>query len=841
MIASLSGRPPEAPASIGDPDPPEHPAPDASLRRAALACAAMAAGLAALAILGWLTPARVLSSFGPSFIPMAPSTAVLFLLLAGATAMQAAAPHRALAARAAAAAAWVVSGLALVQLVQALGGEPSTADMLLVPRPARFGQVLVGRMSPLTAIAFLLAGGALLAVPGGRRRPALGDLGGWLASLLATLSVVVLLGYVYGTPLLYGGPVVPMALTTALAFAALAGGVVCVAGRGRFPLRPLSGRSARARLLRAFLPIAPAVVVADGLLYRFAPAANRALHAAVVALLLASVVTVGVARAAHIVGRALDRAEDERRARDRAERETREQARMLVESQRVARLGSYRADLAAGSWTSSAMLDEILGIDGASFRKDIPGWLSLVHPDERPDVAAHLAEVVDKRQAFNRAYRIRRPRDGAERWVHAVGELSCDGEGRPVELVGTIQDVTERKAAEAEKAHVEEMLRQSQRLEAVGRLAGGVAHDFNNILGVITGYGELMQKQVPEDHPARRRLEEILKASERAAALTRQLLAFGRKQLMQPKVLDLNLVLGDLGKMLERLVGEDVEVELRAAPELGAVRADPTQIDQVVMNMVVNARDAMPGGGHLTIETANADLDERYAASHPPAQAGRYVMIAVSDTGVGMDAEIQSHVFEPFFTTKASGEGTGLGLATVYGIVQQSGGCIWVYSEPGRGTTFKIYLPRVDDAPAAEAAAPITVASARGHETVLVVEDNDALRETVGEALEERGYVVLVAGGGEAAIEAAASHAGPIHLLLSDVVMPKLGGPELARRMAELRPGIRVLYMSGYSDGAVSRQGVLGPDVLLLEKPFTGARLARAVRAALDRYDAASD
>lgn len=841
MTTSRSALPREAPASIGDSDPPESPGPDQLLRRVALACATTAAGLGALAILGWLTPARILSSFGPAFIPMAPSTALGFLLLGGATVCYAAAQSRALATRGAAAAALAVSGLAAVQLAQYLGGWPSTADVLLVPHPARFGLVPVGRMSPLTAIAFLLGGTGLLAVLAGRRRSDLGDLGGCLASLLTMLSVVVILGYSYGTPLLYGGMVVPMALTTALGFAALSVGLIALAGRGQFPLRPLSGRSARARLLRAFLPIAPAVVVADGLFFRFVPAPNPALHAVILALLLALVVAVGVARAAHIVGRALDQVEEERRARDRAEFEMREKARMLIESQRVARLGSYRTDLVSGAWTSSAMLDEIFGIDDPAFRRDVPGWLSIVHPDQREEMAAYFAEeVLGRRKAFDHEYRIRRLTDGEERWVHGLGGLVADEEGRLVEMIGTIQDITERKTAEAERAHVEGMLRQSQRLEAIGRLAGGVAHDFNNLLGVMTGYGELMRKQVPEDHPARPRLEEVLKAAERAAGLTRQLLAFGRKQLMQPKVLDLNVLLRDLGKMLERVVGEDVEIEVRAAPNLGAVKADLTQIDQVVMNLVVNARDAMPKGGHLTIETANADFDEAYAASHPPAQAGRFVMIAVSDNGVGMDAETQKHVFEPFFTTKAPGEGTGLGLATVYGIVKQSGGYIWVYSEPGRGTTFKIYLPRVEEQPGAEDAVPVTAATVGGHETVLVVEDNEALRETVREALQERGYAVLVAGDGEAAVAVAAGHAGPIHLLLSDVVMPRLGGPELARRVGELRPGIPVLFMSGYSDGAVSRHGVLGPDVSLLEKPFTGERLARAVRAALDRRTDAS-
>jgi len=387
----------------------------------------------------------------------------------------------------------------------------------------------------------------------------------------------------------------------------------------------------------------------------------------------------------------------------------------------------------------------------------------------------------------------------------------------------------------SDQQRLEEMLHQSQKLEAVGRLAGGVAHDFNNLLGVITGHGDLMRRQVPEDHPARRRLEQVMKAAERAAGLTRQLLAFSRKQVMQPKLLDLNAAVRDLGKMLERVVGEDVEIEVRAAAELGMVKADPTQVDQVLMNLVVNARDAMPKGGQLTIETANVEFDEAYVASHPPAQPGRFVMLAVSDNGVGMDAETQEHIFEPFFTTKAPGEGTGLGLATVYGVVKQSGGNVWVYSEPGRGTTFKIYLPRVDGEASAGEAAREPAASARGHETVLVVEDTADLRETIREVLEERGYRVLAAADGEKALALVAERTGPIELLLTDVVMPKLGGAELARRVAELRPEIRVLYMSGYSNGAVSRQGALAPGVTLLEKPFTGDALARAVREAIDR------
>ena len=767
---------------------------------------------------------------------MAPSTAIGFLLLGGAAFCRAAAPSLALVKQGAAAAALAVSAVAALQLAQYLGGWPSTIDALLVPHPSAFGSVAVGRMSPLTATGFVLGSAALVEVLADGERLDAGDLGGFLASLLAMLSVVVTLGYSYGTPLLYGGGVVPMALTTALAFATLSVGLMALAGRERFPLRPFSGPSARARLLRAFLPIAPAVVVTDGLFFRFVPALNPALHAALLALLLALVVAVGVAQAAHVAGRALDQAEEDRRARHRAEREMQENARVLLESQRVAGLGSYRTDFVSGTWKSSATLDEVFGIADPAFRKDVRGWLSIVHPDEREEMATYLAEeVLGKGKPFDREYRIRRISDGAERWVQGLGELVKDEEGRPVEMIGTIQDITERKAAEAERAHVEEMLLQSQRLEGIGRLAGGVAHDFNNLLGVITGYGELMRRQLPEDHPLRPRLEQMLKAADRAAGLTRQLLAFGRKQVMKPKVLDLNVAVRDLGKMLERVVGEDVEIEVHTAPDLGAVKADPTQIDQVVVNLVVNARDAMPGGGHLTIETANADFDEAYAAVHPPTRPGRFVMIAVSDSGVGMDRETLKHVFEPFFTTKAPQEGTGLGLATVYGIVKQSGGYVWAYSEPGRGTTFKIYLPRVEETPDAADAAPLTLSAAGGHETVLVVEDTEDLREMVRETLEERGYRVLVAADGETAVAVADAHPGPIHLVLSDVVMPRMGGPELARRMADMRPEARVLFMSGYSNDAVSRQGVLGSGVSLLEKPFTAQALARAVREALDR------
>ena len=410
-------------------------------------------------------------------------------------------------------------------------------------------------------------------------------------------------------------------------------------------------------------------------------------------------------------------------------------------------------------------------------------------------------------------------------------------------LEGIVQDRTahsialdiERKTAEATVAVRDEQLRQSQKIEAIGQLAGGVAHDFSNLLGVILGYGEMAQRELGAEHPARARVNQMVKAAQRAADLTRQLLAFSRKQVMHPKLLDLNTVVANVEGMLDRLIGENINVVVQPALRLGTVKADPGQIEQVILNLAVNARDAMPKGGSLTLETANVDVDEDYAAAHPPLQPGRYVMLAVSDTGIGMDEATQQRIFEPFFTTKPEGQGTGLGLSTVHGIVKQSGGHLWVYSEPGRGTTFKVYLPWVDELPeVARPAGPSTEAP-RGHETILLVEDTEALKDVIRETLEERGYAVLLASNGEEALALGRERKGPIDLLLTDVVMPKLGGGDLARLFLALRPGTRVLYMSGYTDGAISQHGILGEGLMLLEKPFSGDKLARAVREALDR------
>ncbi len=400
-----------------------------------------------------------------------------------------------------------------------------------------------------------------------------------------------------------------------------------------------------------------------------------------------------------------------------------------------------------------------------------------------------------------------------------------DSDGQVSGAICMSLDITDRK-------QLEEQLRQAQKMEAVGRLAGGIAHDFNNLLMVIQGYSDLLVERLPGGDPLRRNAEQIQMASQRASSLTRQLLAFSRKQMLAPKILNVQSVVAEMEKILRRLIGEDIQLETSSVPDLGLVKADRSQIEQVILNLAVNARDAMPQGGRLTIETANVELDSSY--SHPPAvlSPGRYVMMAVTDNGCGMDAETQAHVFEPFFTTKEKGKGTGLGLATVYGVVKQSGGYVWVYSEPGRGTSFKIYLPRIEETavPALRDGKSEMQIPQRGSETILLVEDEKGVRELAREYLASSGYTVIEAEDGHTALELAAMHVGQIHLLLTDVVMPGISGRELAERVSQIRPGIKIIYMSGYTDQAVVHHGILQNDAVLLQKPFTLMTLAGKLR-----------
>jgi two-component system cell cycle sensor histidine kinase/response regulator CckA len=456
-----------------------------------------------------------------------------------------------------------------------------------------------------------------------------------------------------------------------------------------------------------------------------------------------------------------------------------------------------------------------------------------IHPDDRERVIETRKQSFETGASIQLEYRFQR-KDGEWRILESTGSPVQNARGQTEKLIVVSRDITERRRAEEMLRQREEQLRQSQKMEAVGRLSGGIAHDFNNLLGVIIGYSEDIELRVAEGDPLRKSAEEIRKAGQRAAALTHQLLAFSRQQVLQSRVLDLNILVSDMGEMLRRLIGSHIELSTSLDPGLGHVKADQSQMEQIIVNLVVNARDAMPEGGKLLIESANVYLDETHARSLPFLRPGPHVLLTVSDTGVGMDAETQVHIFEPFFTTKERGKGTGLGLATVYGVVKQSGGIVGVQSEPGKGSTFRIYLPRVAEQVAVPTPELSTSKPSMGTETVLVVDNEEALLELTSNLLARSGYKVLSARDGIEAIEMARSFDGTIHLLLTDITMPKMSGPALARHMTDLRPGIRILLMTGQADLEATPRGNALRETEYLQKPFHRDALIHKVRETLD-------
>ncbi len=793
-----------------------------TLRRLSRAAAAGTVAVAGLVSLGWLVNSRILVTIVPDGSATHPNTG-LALLLAGLslwvllpfTATGAAErpanvrrPARGLA---------MLCGLAIaligaITLAEYLSGRDLGIDRGILHAAAP------GRMAANTALNFLLVGIATLAL--GARGPRLRRLAEPLALLSGSVAIVALVGYVYGVAVFqHVGTSARMSVPTAVAFLLLAVGTLAAVGEGGL-LDYLMSQRIGVLIIRQLLPaalVAPVIIAWLRLEGQRAgwydSETGLALYTVANMMLFTFVIWRGA--------RSLDRIDAQRRA---AEDSLGQHTHLLDAVLDGTTDMVFIKDLSGRYLMANAATAQFVGRDV----KDILG------KDDRQLFPAPVAERIIAADAVvlasgeTRTYDDELVIDDRKRVYVSTKGVFRDSAGRVAGLFGFSRDVTERR-------QLADQFRQAQKMEAIGRLTAGIAHDFNNVLGIVTTTADLLQAELPPGDPRASLVEDIDGAAKRAADLVHQLLAFSRQQILQPRVLELNAVLADLHKLFGRIIGKDIDLALKLDPDLGRVLADRGQVEQIVLNLAVNARDAMRGGGVLTLETMNAELDETYVEAHDGGRAGRYVLIAITDTGLGMDQATQARIFEPFFTTKERGQGTGLGLASVYGIVKQSGGFIWVYSEPGRGSTFKIYLPRVEDPviPDAAPAVPARSLAARG-ETVLVVDDDDGLRTAMGRILRRYGYRVIEAQHGAEALALCTRQQEPMHLVVTDLVMPGLGGHELAERIRALASTAKILFVSGYSSDFV-RSGDHGPGTAFLAKPFTMIALAAEVRGLLDQ------
>ncbi len=506
----------------------------------------------------------------------------------------------------------------------------------------------------------------------------------------------------------------------------------------------------------------------------------------------------------------------------KADREIRESHDLVEEVEKFAHIGFWKADLNHNTLLWSDEIYKIFGLDRESFDHKRNTFYSLIHPDDRERVMHSLQNAIQNNETYSVEHRIVR-KDGSIRWLNEHAKILRDENGTSYQLIGLVHDITERKI-------LEEQLRQSQKMEAIGQLAGGIAHDFNNLLSTIFGYCELIINEMDITHPTYKYIREINKAGERAASLTRQLLAFSRKQVLQPKVLNLNSLIFDMDKMLQRIIGENIDFISLPASNIGSIKADPGQIEQVLLNLIINARDAMPKGGKIILETQNIDVDEDYAKTHTDLKPGTYIQLTITDSGCGIDKATMNHIFEPFYTTKTKGKGTGLGLSIVYGIVKQSGGNIFVYSEIGKGTTFKIFFPRVEKSKEKPEKEIESIPSLQGSETILIVEDDELVRDMVVSVLKEYGYTTIETKSVAEALQTCEYHEGPIHALLTDIILPEKSGFELAEQIIQSREETKVLYMSGYTNNTLINEGIIDMEADFIQKPFTPNSLLRKIR-----------
>jgi len=867
--------------------------------RLSQACGLLVMIISGAALIGWFTNSAILKGIHGAFIPMAPNTAIVFLLTGASLIVIGSRAERFL--KITRVTIVIACILVIARMSEYLTSVELRVDHWLFHFPAEpIGLAPIGKMAFLTALTFLLLTASLFLFTWPKRWAH--GIGHGLSIVVAFVGTAFCLGYLYGAPLMYGGRSIPMAFNTAVCFLLAGSGLVikgsCQNAEERRTARHALQRAhdeleervrtrtaeleQQQQYLRAIVETSPNPIFVKNQQGRFT-LINKAVEAAygrpseeilgkkeadlngyhaeiqtfihdddeVIRTLKPKFIaeeeltnpktgetrlfqTIKVALTlpgkdtVEVLGIATDITD--RKRTEQVLRETEERYRLLFDINPLP-MWVYDRD------TLQFIAVNEAAISHYGYSRD--EFLSMTIKDVRSaeDVAVLLDNISEER-GFNSAGTWKhKKKDGGSIDVEIISHPLVFA-ARDAKLV-LANDVTDRKRAEQALKETEEHLRQSQKLEGVGQLAGGIAHDFNNLLTVIIGFCSLAMRDLNREDPLLANLEEIKKAGDRATSLTRQLLAFSRKQVLQPKILNLDSVVIDMEKMLQRVIGENIDLRAALEPKLGNVNADPGQIEQIILNLVVNARDSMPDGGKLTIETDNVYLDEEYVKDHVGAQVGPHVMLAVTDTGHGMDQKTLARIFEPFFTTKEMGKGTGLGLSTVYGIVKQSGGNIWVYSEIGRGTTFKIYLPRIDDGVEEYRRSIEDAQVTTGTETILLVEDEAMLRKLAGQTLKGHGYEIVEASNGGEAIALSAQHKGAIHLLLTDVIMPGMNGRELATRMLQTRPSLRVLFMSGYTDDAIVHQGVLDESANFIQKPFMPDGLARRVREVLDQEKSA--
>lgn len=773
-------------------------------------------------LIGYIPGFRILGSVRLDYIPMAPSTAICFLILSAVLYSLTIKPVNNGGLLPGIMTLWVTV-YCLLDFIGEFTGLDLNYEKHLFDRLGTLDQIPMGQMSPATSAVFIIASIGTLFLIRSKK-----DSSHRIASQVASISGLstilagstILLAYLYGTPLMYKGPFIPMAATTAACF--LFSGIALTAASGpeSFPVNLFTGDSTSARLSRAFIPLAIIFVLVQSIVSNILSASSLVNHAFILAVLVTVFVAITalvISRVAHSTGHAIDKLNQKLQQNE-------EWHRLILQT---AMDGFCMVDLHGRILDVN---DSTCKMTGYSSRELLTMNISDIEATETvDDIAARMVNT--KAMGEDRFETTHRRKDGTILHVEVSVQFRQNKGGR---FIAFFRDITERKQSEEKRIKLQEQLNQSKRIEYVGRLAGGVAHDFNNMLSVIIGFGEMARDNAKKHRPIHDEIKEILEAAKRSADLTRQLLAFARKQTVAPKVLDLNKTVEGMLNMLRRLIGENIDLAWMPGNNVFPIRMDASQLDQLLANLSVNARDAIKDVGKIIIETASVTIGEEYCEEHPESIPGEYALLAVSDNGSGMDHDTLSHLFEPFFTTKEMGKGTGLGLATIYGIVKQNGGFINVYSEIGLGSVFKIYIPRYKGTTGHRQDQETDLTAVTGKETIMVVEDEPSILKMTKSMLEQRGYKVIPASKPSEAISLSQNSGTEIHLVITDVIMPEMNGRDLLKYLRQSIPELKCLFMSGYTANVIAHHGVLDDDVNFIQKPFSINGLTLKVRSILD-------